>query len=204
MTITGSDRGRNVNRYGWLGRYYSKVLTETGRKYIYGLLIQSGKIYCLTAVWDLLAVSTILKNSSLLQISSLVDLVAVDNPKATDGRFTLTYCFWSYTYSLRLFIRTFVTAFVPVVSLCSIFASSNWLEREVWDLFGVKFILHPDLRRILTDYGFQGHPLRKDFPLMGFVEISYVDSVRSILFEPVELSQDFRFFKFEASWLNWK
>lgn len=85
-----------------------------------------------------------------------------------------------------------------------LYPSANWLEREIWDFYGVKFLFHPDLRRILTDYGFRGHPLRKDFPLVGFLELRYDDSYRSIVLEPVELSQDFRFFKFYNPWASYK
>jgi NADH:ubiquinone oxidoreductase subunit C len=86
---------------------------------------------------------------------------------------------------------------LPILSIKFFFSSASWLEREAWDLYGVKFLLHLDLRRILTDYGFQGHPFRKDFPLIGFVELRYDDLFQSIVIEPVELSQKFRFFKFE-------
>jgi NADH:ubiquinone oxidoreductase subunit C len=97
-------------------------------------------------------------------------------------------------------VKALTNGISPLVSLSSLYNSSNWLEREVWDLFGIFFSDHPDLRRILTDYGFQGFPMRKDFPLSGFVEIAYSDEFKKVIYLPLELTQEYRFFDFSTSW----
>lgn len=195
---------KNINndysRLNWLGEHYTKTLSILGNRFFYGYLIQVAKVYCYFKIWDIQQILTWWKNSSLIRANSLVDIVCVDNPKSKYGRFCLTYVFWSYTYSARLCLKTFINSFTPAFSSCNIYPSSGWLEREVWDMFGVKFLMHSDLRRILTDYGFQGHPLRKDFPLIGFLEVRYDDSYRSLVFDPVELTQAYRYFKFETPW----
>lgn len=129
----------------------------------------------------------------------LVDITALDYPKDI-RRFRVVYQFLSYVYNQRLTLKISVSSMEPVPSLTNIYNSSNWLEREVWDLFGVFFSNHSDLRRILTDYGFQGFPLRKDFPLTGFVELIYSDEEKRIMYVPLELTQEFRFFDFLSSW----
>jgi len=118
--------------------------------------------------------------------------------------FQITYSFWSILYKIRIFINVFINSLIALISIKSLFNSADWLEREVWDMFGIKFLLHGDLRRILTDYGFKGHPLRKTFPLTGYVEIRYDDTKLFTITEPVEFAQRFRFFKFNNPWLNWK
>jgi len=183
-------------------KFYTKILSQILKKFLYGFVIQSYKLYCFTMIWNLIEVFTFLKNFTLIQAASLVDIVVIDNIKNKNGRFCITYCFWSYTFGIRIFVRSFVNLLVPVISASNLYNSADWLEREVWDMFGIKFLFHKDLRRILTDYGFQGHPLRKDFPLIGFTEIRYNDSVRSITVEPVELSQDFRYFKYDLPWIK--
>jgi NADH:ubiquinone oxidoreductase subunit C len=192
------------NKMYWLGRYYTKILSLIAPKYLYGFVIKPYKLHCFSKPIYLHKVITLLKNNSLLKLESLTDLVVVDNPNASGGRFCINYYFLSYTYNYRLTLKLFTNLLRPVLSIVYFYPSANWLEREAWDMYGIKFLLHADLRRILTDYGFQGHPLRKDFPLIGFVELRYDDSNRSIILEPVELAQDYRFFKFANPWLNWK
>ena len=140
------------------------------------------------------------RNSELLQMTSLVDIQGVDRLKST-GRFVVKYSLLSTKLNQRCTIEVTVDETTPIPSLAApffnnqrIFASAGWLEREVWDLLGVYFSEHGDLRRILTDYGFSGHPLRKDFPLTGFSEVVYNDAEGRVTSEPVELSQEFRVF----------
>ena len=115
-------------------------------------------------------------------------------------RFCIVYDLLSLTFNTRLRIKTFVDEITTVPTIYTIFINSNWWEREIWDLFGIYFLGHPDLRRILTDYGFEGHPLRKDFPLSGYVELRYDTKKKRIISEPVELAQEFRSFTFEMPW----
>jgi len=103
-------------------------------------------------------------------------------------------------YNSRIRVQSIVDEITPICSIVSIFPSASWWEREVWDMFGVYFSNHPDLRRILTDYGFEGHPLRKDFPLSGYVEVRYDDSEKRVVSEPIEMTQEFRYFDFASPW----
>lgn len=141
-----------------------------------------------------------LKKHTLTQFQILSDIVCVDYPGKKE-RFELTYILLSVRYVVRLRIRVATAVLTPVDSVTQFFNGANWLEREVWDLFGVFFFKHPDLRRILTDYGFDGHPLRKDFPLTGFLELSYDDSIKKLVYEPVSLAQEFRNYDFTNPWL---
>ena len=115
-------------------------------------------------------------------------------------RFCVVYDLLSITYNVRLRIKVYVTEITSLDSVTGIYINANWWEREVWDLFGIYFENHPDLRRILTDYGFEGFPLRKDFPLYGYVELRYDEIKKNIVVEPLELSQNFRYFEFETPW----
>jgi NADH/F420H2 dehydrogenase subunit C len=115
-------------------------------------------------------------------------------------RFSVVYDLLSLTYSSRIRVKVFVNEITSVPSCVDIFINANWWEREVWDLYGIYFDNHPDLRRILTDYGFEGHPMRKDFPLSGYVELRYNESKKRIVVEPLELTQEFRSFVFETPW----
>jgi NADH:ubiquinone oxidoreductase subunit C len=173
------------------------------KSFIQGVFSQQYLVWLLFENWQLLPLVQLLKTMSLVRLQALLDIAVTDNPVAADGRFGLLYSFWCYHRGLRIFLKTFTTSALPIQSLTGLFPSANWLEREAWDLFGVRFLNHSDLRRILTDYGFRGHPLRKDFPLMGYLEIRYEDHFRNLVFEPVELSQEFRLFKFEMPWALW-
>jgi NADH/F420H2 dehydrogenase subunit C len=115
-------------------------------------------------------------------------------------RFSVVYDLLSLTYNSRMRIKVFVNEITPVASAVNVFINANWWEREIWDLYGIYFDNHPDLRRILTDYGFEGHPMRKDFPLSGYVELRYDDSKKRVVVEPLELTQEFRTFSFETPW----
>ena len=140
-----------------------------------------------------------LKDNDKLKFSQLLELTAVDYPDRAE-RFNLVYIFLSLEYNSRIILTTNLSEENTVESITSLFPSANWYEREVWDLFGIAFINHPDLRRILTDYGFNGFPLRKDFPLSGNVEVRYDMATKKVIYEPVKLTQDFRDFDFESPW----
>jgi len=148
---------------------------------------------------NIVFVSKFLKNHSNLQFKQLMDLTAVDYPNKLN-RFELMYNFLSISKNNRVILKSFVKNNRSVTSLSSLYNSSIWLEREIWDLFGIFFNHHPDLRRILTDYGFDGFPLRKDFPLTGYVEVRYDDEKKRVLQEPLEVSQEFRVFDFLSPW----
>ena len=140
-----------------------------------------------------------LKQHSLARYRSLVEITAVDYPER-EKRFDLVYFLLSYEHNSRLIVKTQVDELTVVDSVTSVYPAANWMEREVWDLFGIYFSDHPDLRRILTDYGFEGHPLRKDFPLTGYTEVRYDDLEKRVVSEPVEISQEFRVFDFQSPW----
>jgi len=133
------------------------------------------------------------------QCKQLMDITAVDYP-TRETRFEVVYNFLSIQYNSRVRVKTSVDEITPIQSVTQLFSSASWWEREVWDMFGIFFSDHPDLRRILTDYGFQGHPLRKDFPLSGYVEVRYDDSEKRVITEPIELTQEFRLFDFSSPW----
>lgn len=130
------------------------------------------------------------------QYKQLIDLTAIDYP-TRNKRFSIVYNLLSVEFNSRIRLKTVVDEITPISSVTKVFSCAAWWEREVWDMFGIFFHDHPDLRRILTDYGFSGHPLRKDFPLSGYVEVRYDDSEKRVITEAVELTQEFRFFDFE-------
>jgi NADH dehydrogenase (ubiquinone) Fe-S protein 3 len=133
------------------------------------------------------------------QYKVLIDVTAVDYP-SRPLRFEVVYNLLSVEFNARIRIKTCVDEITPLISSTQVYSSAGWWEREVWDMFGIFFSNHPDLRRILTDYGFQGHPLRKDFPLTGYVEVRYDDSEKRVITESLELTQEFRFFDFSSPW----
>jgi NADH/F420H2 dehydrogenase subunit C len=148
---------------------------------------------------NVLNVLQFLKQHTLAKYQSLIEITAVDYPERAE-RFDLLYFLLSYEHNSRLIVKTQVDELTVVDSATKIYPSADWLEREVWDLFGIYFEDHPDLRRILTDYGFEGHPLRKDFPLTGYTEVRYDDLQKRVVSEPVEISQEFRVFDFQSPW----
>jgi NADH/F420H2 dehydrogenase subunit C len=142
-----------------------------------------------------------LKNDSNSQFKVLVELTTVDYPE-NYKRFEVVYFLLSLKFNTRIKVKIHVNEMSPLDSVSDIFNSANWMEREVWDMFGICFYTHPDLRRILTDYGFDGHPLRKDFPLNGYSAVRYDDTQKIILYEATELSQEYRDFDFQSPWSN--
>jgi NADH-quinone oxidoreductase subunit C len=148
---------------------------------------------------SIVRVLTILRDHSACLFRQLVDITAVDYPEHPQ-RFEMVYHLLSHSHNLRLRIKLRVDEQTTVPSTAEVFRAAPWYEREVWDLFGVAFADHPDLRRLLTDYNFEGHPLRKDFPLSGFVEVRYDDSAKRVVYDPVKLPQAFRSFDFLSPW----
>jgi len=140
-----------------------------------------------------------LKTDENCKFRQLIDIAGVDYPKESK-RFNLVYLFLSHEHNLRLKIKIKIDKDEKPFSITKIFPSANWMEREIFDMFGIKFINHPDLRRILTDYNFDGYPLRKDFPLTGFTEVRYSEKEKKVVSEPVKLEQNYRNFDFESPW----
>ncbi|MBK1837731.1 NADH-quinone oxidoreductase subunit C [Azospirillum sp. A26] len=147
----------------------------------------------------ILAVLTALRDDPATRFEQLTDITAVDYPDRAE-RFEVVYQLLSYTHNRRMRVKLATDEDTPVPSAVAVFSAANWFEREAWDLFGVFFENHPDLRRILTDYGFEGHPFRKDFPLTGYVEARYDEDQKRVIYEPVRLTQDFRAFDFLSPW----
>ena len=148
---------------------------------------------------DLHNVILFIKNDSRIKFRQLIDITAVDYPE-NENRFKLIYFFLSHENNLRLNIEFYIKENDLVSSITSIFPSANWMEREVFDMYGISFNDHPDLRRILTDYNFTGHPLRKDFPLTGHNEVRYNEENKKVIYEPVKLEQNYRNFDYESPW----
>ena len=142
---------------------------------------------------------TLLRDDHNCQFKQLVDLTAVDHPDQVE-RFEVVYNLLSLKLNQRVRVKLTTDENTPVASVSGVFSSAIWLEREAWDMFGIFFSDHPDLRRILTDYGFEGHPLRKDFPLTGFKEVRYDEEQKRVVYEPVKLTQEFRRFDFMSPW----
>lgn len=181
----------------FLGKYLIKVLPGVKEVIVYKDFIT---IKLLSTKY-LLSVLFFLKNSSQLKAAYLLDIWAVDYPEQ-ENRFEINYLICSISFNFRLIIKIFVKDQEGISSCESLFSSAGWLEREVWDMFGVFFFNNSDLRRILTDYGFLGYPLRKDFPLSGYLEMRYDDGQKRVLQEPLEIAQEYREFNFKSPWEN--
>ena len=148
---------------------------------------------------DILDVVQFLKINESCKFKQLIDIAGVDYPEK-EKRFELIYLFLSHENNIRIKLLIKFQIDQAINSITKIFPSANWMEREVFDMYGIKFKNHPDLRRILTDYGFKGHPLRKDFPLTGFNEVRYSEKDKKVIYEPVKLEQNYRNFDFESPW----
>ena len=148
---------------------------------------------------DLIDVTLFLKTNKNTKFRQLIDITVVDYPERIQ-RFKIVYLFLSHEFNQRIILNYFINENELIASLTSIFPAANWMEREVFDMYGVNFKDHPDLRRILTDYGFKGHPLRKDFPLTGHSEVRYNEAQKKVISEPVKLEQNYRNFDYESPW----
>ena len=148
---------------------------------------------------DLIDVSMFIKTNKNTKFRQLMDVTAVDYPENSQ-RFKVVYLFLSHEFNQRIILSYLINENELIPSLTSIFPAANWMEREVFDMYGIKFKNHPDLRRILTDYGFEGHPLRKDFPLTGHTEVRYSEDQKKVINEPVKLEQNYRNFDYESPW----
>jgi NADH-quinone oxidoreductase subunit C len=148
---------------------------------------------------NLIDVVQFLKSNEYCKFRQLIDIAGVDYPE-DEKRFELVYLFLSHEHNSRIKLLIKFQLEQSINSITKIFPSANWMEREVFDMYGIRFKNHPDLRRILTDYGFKGHPLRKDFPLTGFNEVRYSEKEKKVIYEPVKLEQNYRNFDFESPW----
>ncbi|MGE0629060.1 MAG: NADH-quinone oxidoreductase subunit C [Hyphomicrobiaceae bacterium] len=148
---------------------------------------------------DIIEVLTFLRDDTKCRFEVLLDVCGVDWP-ARPERFDVVYHLLSLRLNQRIRIKLATDTDTPVPSVISVFPVADWFEREAYDMYGILFSGHPDLRRLLTDYGFQGHPMRKDFPLTGYVEVRYDDEAKRVIYEPVKLTQEFRQFDFESPW----
>ena len=166
---------------------------------VYTAIAANGELTLTVPASSIKEVLYFLRDHTSCQFKMLLDICGVDYPER-DARFEVVYHLLSIKYNSRIRLKVAVDELTPVDSVVSIFSSAGWYEREVWDLYGVFFSNHPDLRRILTDYGFDGHPMRRDFPLSGHTEIRYDEAEKRIVTEPVELAQEFRVFDFQTPW----
>ena len=161
--------------------------------------IKHNQIYIETDKEDILDIVIFLKTNQDTKFRQLIDITVVDYPEQNQ-RFEVVCLFLSHEFNQRLIVKYSIVENEVIPSLTSIFPSANWMEREVFDMYGVSFKDHPDLRRILTDYGFEGHPLRKDFPLTGNSEVRYSEDQKKVISEPVKLEQNYRNFDYESPW----
>jgi NADH-quinone oxidoreductase subunit C len=161
--------------------------------------IELGELIITVQRASIVRVMTFLRDDSSCQFKQLIDLCGADYP-SREERFEVVYNLLSLKHNLRIRVKVTTDEDTPVPSLGDVFSAALWFERETWDMYGIFFSDHPDLRRILTDYGFEGHPLRKDFPLTGYVELRYDDEQKRVVYEPVKLTQDFRSFDFLSPW----
>jgi NADH-quinone oxidoreductase subunit C len=164
-----------------------------------GFVSTHGELTIVVAAENIVETMRILREDERFRFVSFIDATAIDWP-AREKRFDVVYHLLSPYKNKRIRVKVQTDEATPVPSIYSVFPGAEWFEREVWDLYGVMFTDHPDMRRLLTDYGFEGHPLRKDFPLTGFVEVRYDDEQKRVLYEPVRLAQEFRNFDFLSPW----
>jgi NADH-quinone oxidoreductase subunit C len=166
---------------------------------VVGYWVANGELTLTATARDIVKVAAFLRDDEQCQFVSFVDITAIDWP-SRERRFDIVYHFLSPTKNLRIRIKIEAGEETRVPSIIEVFPGADWFERETYDLYGVLFTGHPDMRRLLTDYGFEGHPLRKDFPLTGFVEVRYDEDRKRVVYEPVKLAQEFRSFDYLSPW----
>ena len=164
-----------------------------------GYWVANGELTLTASARDIVKVMTVLRDDERFQFVSFIDITAIDWP-ARELRFDVVYHLLSPKLNQRVRVKVEAGEDTPVASIIDVFPGANWFEREVYDLYGIPFTGHPDMRRLLTDYGFEGHPLRKDFPLTGFVEVRYDDEQKRVVYDKVRLAQEFRNFDFLSPW----
>lgn len=162
-------------------------------------IISNGELTLEARRAEIVKVISFLRDDPICKFSSLIDICGVDYP-SRERRFDVVYHMLSMAHNARIRIKVTTDETVPVHSITSLFPNADWYEREAFDMYGILFDQHPDLRRILTDYGFEGYPLRKDFPLSGFVEVRYDEERKAVVYEPVNLPQEYRSFDFMSPW----
>ncbi|XP_031618123.1 NADH dehydrogenase [ubiquinone] iron-sulfur protein 3, mitochondrial [Contarinia nasturtii] len=179
---------------------FGKYVAECLPKYVQKVQLTAGdELEVLVAPEGIIPTLQFLKDHHSAQFASLADIAGMDVP-SRKYRFEIVYNLLSLRYNSRIRVKTYTDELTPLESACEVFQAANWYEREIWDMYGVFFANHPDLRRILTDYGFEGHPQRRDFPLSGYVEVRYDDEKQRVVCEPLELAQEFRKFDLSAPW----
>ena len=176
-----------------------KIINSELSSKIHSSVINNEELLIEVGENDLTEVVQFIKSNEKLKFRQLIDIAGVDYPEK-EKRFNLIYLFLSHENNSRLKLLVKFETSQTINSITKIFPSANWMEREVFDMYGIKFKNHPDLRRILTDYGFKGHPLRKDFPLTGFNEVRYSEKEKKVVYEPVKLEQNYRNYDFESPW----
>ena len=181
-----------------LQKLEKKINSELNTK-INSSKIKHDQIYLNIDSNDITDVIHFLKNNENTNFKQLIDITAVDYP-ANEKRFKLVYLILSHEFNVRILIDCFINENEIPPSLTKIYPAANWMEREVFDMYGIQFKDHPDLRRILTDYNFNGYPLRKDFPLTGHKEVRYSEDEKKVIYEPVKLEQNYRNFDYESPW----
>ena len=181
-----------------LQKLEKKINSELNTK-INSSKIKNDQIYLNIDINDITDVILFLKNNENTNFKQLIDITAVDYPE-NEKRFKLVYLLLSHEFNVRILIDSFINENEIPSSLTKIYPAANWMEREVFDMYGIQFKDHPDLRRILTDYNFNGYPLRKDFPLTGHNEVRYSEEEKKVIYEPVKLEQNYRNFDYESPW----
>ncbi|XP_057291463.1 NADH dehydrogenase [ubiquinone] iron-sulfur protein 3, mitochondrial-like [Hydractinia symbiolongicarpus] len=179
---------------------FGQFVSNSMPKYVQAAQVTDGnELEILICPEGILPVITFLRDHTNAQFKQLIDMTVVDWP-SKPYRFEVVYMLLSMRYNTRVVVKTYADELTPLDSITPLFNAAIWAEREVWDMYGVFFSNHPDLRRILTDYGFEGHPFRKDFPLAGYYEVRYDDELKRLVQEPVEFAQEFRKFDFQSPW----
>ena len=178
-----------------LGQHVASVLSDQ----VMGISIPHDELMVIVRAEQIVKVVIFLRDDPMCLFKVLVDICGTDYPERPK-RFDVVYNLLSLVHNQRIRIKVEADDETPVPSITGVHNSANWFEREIWDMYGVMFSDHPDLRRLLTDYGFEGHPLRKDFPLTGFVETRYDEERKRVVYDPVKLSQEFRKFDFLSPW----
>jgi NADH-quinone oxidoreductase subunit C len=178
-----------------LGEYIAAAQPDA----VISTTIELGQLTVNAKAGDVVKLMTFLRDDSHCQMKVLTDLFGIDWPER-EQRFDVVYNLLSMTHNQRVRVKIQTDERTPVLTMTTVYSAAGWFEREAWDMYGIMFDGNPDLRRLLTDYGFEGHPMRKDFPLTGYVELRYDDEQKRVVYEPVQLTQEFRSFDFESPW----